>query len=324
MTTTTAREKGAARALSFLSLPRKHTKPKQRNRLLVKINTRTRACAPLSATAFFSRQRTKSNRTTKPPPPSSRAIAAAAASVALPERATAATMALTATTTGVHPTALHAPTHLMQRQQPTTTTTTGLHPGALHAAAPGHNVSLVEAVRSDHAAFRDVMLSIEATAHLGPREKLAAVFDLVRAVAQHSMAEELVLYPLARATLPAGQHATDVDLAFHRQLRSELSALSWCSPYDPALDAKLMRAWATLSEHMAEEERELLPALESAATPERLLAAGRMFGAAKMLAPTRPHVAAPMTPPLNLIASVFTAPLDWAMDLWRFGLAPPM
>jgi hypothetical protein len=227
-------------------------------------------------------------------------------------------MASTATTTGVHPGALHAPTHLSQHQQPTTT--------GLHAAAPTQPLSssLCDRIRDDHAAFKSNLLSIEATAHLGPREKLAAVFDLVRAVVQHSMAEEIVLYPLARSCLPAGQHATDVDLAFHRQLRTELSALSWSSPFDPALDAKLMRAWSTLEEHMAEEERELLPALEEALTPERLLAAGRLFGAAKMLAPTRPHVAAPMTPPLNLIASVFTAPWDWIGDLWRFGLAPPM
>lgn len=183
-------------------------------------------------------------------------------------------------------------------------------------------VSLTDAIRRDHAAFRDVMRSIEAAAFLSPCERLGAVFDLVRLVTQHSMAEEVVLYPLARSVL--GPSATDIDLEFHRALRNDLSALSWCGALDPSLDDKLARCWSNLDEHMREEENDLLSKLERTTTPERLAAAGRAFAAAKMLAPTRPHVSAPMTPPLNLIASALAAPLDWLADMWRFRIAPPL
>jgi hypothetical protein len=204
-----------------------------------------------------------------------------------------------------------------------TTTTPTISLRDLPSAAPHDDYDIVTRVVRDHEAFRDAMLSIESARALSPRERLAAVHDLIRLVAVHSQAEEEILYPLCRTSMVEGAHATDDDLEFHSRLRRELSAMSWSSPGDPALDAKLARAWSTLQEHMAEEETTLLPALARCVPRERRVAAGRLFAAARLASCTRPHVSAPMHPPLNVIANALTAPLDWALDMWRFGGAPP-
>lgn len=184
------------------------------------------------------------------------------------------------------------------------------------------DADIVACIKRDHEAFRDVQRSIDAAALLSAREKQACVFDLVRLVVRHSMAEEVVLYPMARQCM--GPDATNVDLDFHKRLRYELAQLSSSWAGDPAVDAKLARMWRTLSDHMAEEEADLLPLLARHTTRARRIMAGRMFQSAKLAAPTRPHVLAPLTPPFNVVASLVAGPLDWAADMWRFSCAPPL
>jgi hemerythrin superfamily protein len=184
------------------------------------------------------------------------------------------------------------------------------------------DADIVACIKRDHEAFRDVQRSIDAAAFLSPNERATCVADLVRLVVRHSMAEEVVLYPLARQCV--GPDATDRELDDHKRLRAELSALSASWSGDPALDAKLARLWRTLSDHMAEEEGVLLPLLARHTTRERRVTAGRLFAAAHLAAPTRPHPLAPMGPPLNVLASALAGPLDWIADMWRFSCAPPL
>lgn len=193
----------------------------------------------------------------------------------------------------------------------------------LPTALPFDDFDLNTRIMRDHEFFKDILTTCTSPG-VTPPEKLAAVHDLVRMVSLHSQAEEMVLYPLARAFLPSGMHATDQDVAYHSQLRHELSSLSWATAEPVALEQKLMRAWSTLSAHMQEEETVLLPALALFVPLERRVAAGRLFASVKLLSCSRPHVAAPTMPPLNFVANALTAPFDWALDLWRFSAAPPL
>jgi hemerythrin-like domain-containing protein len=193
----------------------------------------------------------------------------------------------------------------------------------LPSALPFNDYDILTRITRDHEAFRDAFLTARSPG-LDLSQRLAAVHALIRLVSVHSMAEEQVLYPLARAFLPEGNDSVTVDIAFHVQLRHDLSALSWSSASDPALEAKLLRLWATLSAHMEEEETQLLPAIARHVPHERRVLAGRLFASVKLVSCSRPHIAAPTTPPLNVLANVFTAPIDWALDMWRFGNAPPL
>jgi len=206
-----------------------------------------------------------------------------------------------------------------------TATLSCLAPPALRdlAALPHDDYDILTRVTRDHEAFKDVFITCTSPG-MAAAEKLAAVHDLVRLVSLHSQAEEMVLYPLARAFLPEGAQATDSDIEFHVRLRHELSSLSWSSAEPGALEQKLARAWATLAAHMREEEAALLPAIARCVPHERRVAAGHLFSGVKLLSCSRPHVAAPTTPPFNIGANALTAPLDWAMDMWRFGNAPPL
>lgn len=193
----------------------------------------------------------------------------------------------------------------------------------LPSSLPFDDYDISTRVARDHEVFRDLYITCVSPG-VTPAEKLAAVHDLVRAVTLHANSEEMVLYALARAFLPEGAHTTDRDIEFHARLPHELSSLTWSTAEPHVLEQKLARAWSTLSAHMEEEETILLPALVRYVPLERRVAAGRLFSSVKLLSCSRPHVAAPTMPPLNVVANALTAPLDWALDMWRFENAPPL
>ena len=71
--------------------------------------------------------------------------------------------------------------------------------------------------------------------------------------------------------------------------------------------------------HVAEEETELLPLLERSLDDERRRELGAVLDRAKRAAPTRPHPAAPDTPPGIFVAGAVAAVYDRSRDALRGG-----
>lgn len=81
----------------------------------------------------------------------------------------------------------------------------------------------------------------------------------------------------------------------------------------------IKKLWASLEEHIKDEEEHDLPALE-----KELLAAhgesssmAQSFGRTKAFVPTRSHPEAGENPPFQTVMGLLTAPIDIVADIFR-------
>ena len=105
----------------------------------------------------------------------------------------------------------------------------------------------------------------------------------------------------------------------HTQVKEHLAKFQSLSPSDAEFKTTLQTIWRLLSSHMAEEEREDLPALEQAlgragASSEKL---ARSFGRTKHFVPTRSHPNAPDKPPYETAVGMLSTPVDKLMDMFK-------
>lgn len=125
-----------------------------------------------------------------------------------------------------------------------------------------------------------------------------ATIELVR----HATAEEQLFYPAVRLNVDGGAELADHEISEHAQIERSLKELAGMQPGEEAFEPTLQHLIALVDAHIAEEERTLFPKLRAVCTAEDLVEIGKMVTASKKIAPTRPHPAAPDTPPGNLTA----------------------
>ncbi|PQE19394.1 HHE domain-containing protein [Rutstroemia sp. NJR-2017a BBW] len=137
-------------------------------------------------------------------------------------------------------------------------------------------------------------------------------------LARHSIGEELVVYPaFAKHLGERGQQMADKDRAEHQTVKEDLKKfqnLKSSSPdFIPTLD-KLMK---DLNDHIAEEENDDLPALETALSQADSHSLTKSFGRTKAFVPSRSHPSAPSKPPFETAVGLLAAPIDHLADLFR-------
>ncbi|MFF8770685.1 hemerythrin domain-containing protein [Kitasatospora sp. NPDC015120] len=178
----------------------------------------------------------------------------------------------------------------------------------------GHGGNVIAELMTDH---REVEELFEKFQVLPPgddrRREIVDAFtiELVR----HSVAEEQYLYPAVRAHVPGGATLADKEIADHATVERLLKELEGMAATDSRFDPLVERVISEVSEHLADEEDHLFPALADACSPQRLSELGEQVRTAKKLAPTRPHPAAPHTPPANKLLAPGTGLVDRARDL---------
>ncbi|MGP3955252.1 hemerythrin domain-containing protein [Nonomuraea sp. 3N208] len=121
------------------------------------------------------------------------------------------------------------------------------------------------------------------------------VIELVR----HSVAEEAYLYPTVREHVPGGDSLADEEIAEHAAAEQTMKQLEGLESSDTEFWPTLERLMSQIRHHMQEEENDLFPRLRQACPEAQLLELGGQVMRAKKMAPTRPHPAAPDTPPAN-------------------------
>jgi len=173
-----------------------------------------------------------------------------------------------------------------------------------------------DVIKSDHDDLREARKRItEAKTH---EEKVQWRNQFTWELARHSISEELVVYPAFEDHLPNGKAMADHDRSEHQTVKEELVKFQDLDPSDPAFKSTLDSLWANLDKHMAEEEKNDMPALERAlgseAPSDKLV---RSFERTKKFVPTRSHPNAPDKPPFETAAGLLAAPLDHIRDLFR-------
>jgi iron-sulfur cluster repair protein YtfE (RIC family) len=171
---------------------------------------------------------------------------------------------------------------------------------------------LVDAVLADHRALARLLDDVAASGDARNRRELAerAIAELAR----HWAAEEQVMYPAVRRGLPDGEAVAGRGLARHADGEQLMKRIQQADATTPEFDELVDRLVGEVGEHLRTEEAEVLPGLRAGCSAEELADLGRKFEFARKVAPTRPHPAAPDTPPANRVTGPGMALVDRVRD----------
>ncbi len=177
----------------------------------------------------------------------------------------------------------------------------------------GHGGNVIDELVTDHREVEELFGKIEA---LPPGHKDRKVYadqatiELVR----HSVAEEAYLYPAVREHVPDGDTIADRELEDHATAERTMKDLEGCDADDAEFDRLIGSLMSEIREHIADEEQNLFPRLRAACSTEELDRLGEKVRQAKKTAPTRPHPAAPDTPPANKLLAPGAGMVDRLRD----------
>ncbi|MFF7234225.1 hemerythrin domain-containing protein [Streptomyces sioyaensis] len=177
----------------------------------------------------------------------------------------------------------------------------------------GHGGDVIQELTTDHREVDDLFGQFEDTMPGSPdRKRLvdALTIELVR----HAVAEEMHLYPAVREHLEEGDALADKELADHARVEELLKALEGREPDDLDFDRLVVKLRTEVTSHIDDEENHLFPQLRNHVHSYVLESLGEKVRAAKKTAPTRPHPAAPSTPPANKLLAPGLGLVDRARD----------
>ncbi|KAJ3040478.1 hypothetical protein HK097_002555 [Rhizophlyctis rosea] len=176
--------------------------------------------------------------------------------------------------------------------------------------------NIIEAILDDHKEINAYYEQYLANAG-NDKEQQKWANQLIWEVARHSVAEELVLYPLIEKKLPDGKALADKDRAQHMEAKKDLYQLEKLKAGTREFDDLIARTIRDLREHIKEEEQIDLPKIQAAISAEESLKVGKEFQRTKHFVPTRSHPSAPDKPPFETLAGLLAAPMDKLGDMLR-------
>lgn len=152
---------------------------------------------------------------------------------------------------------------------------------------------LTTVLTDDHREVEEIFARLESLAGGTSAEAESLLRQAVISLVQHSVAEEVYLYPTVRKHLPDGGRLADHDIAEHDQVERTMRRLESLTPSDADFWSAVHELIREVRQHVREEEDDLFPRLREACPHEDLRALGNKIEQAEKVAPTRPH---PHTP----------------------------
>ena len=176
----------------------------------------------------------------------------------------------------------------------------------------------IQFILKDHRDIERLFKQLERADHAeAPDRAESALRELVRELSTHAVVEEQYVYPALRQ---AGEGTRVLDaLEEHHAAKLMLAELEAMPTSHPRFGSKLRVLAENVRRHVAEEEKELLPVLGRVFDDDRRRKLGNVLDRAKSAAPTRPHPAAPDTPPGIFVAGAVAAVYDRSRDAIRGG-----
>ena len=177
-----------------------------------------------------------------------------------------------------------------------------------------HEGNIIQELTTDHREVEEMFQQFNAMPPGDERRREIAdrfTIELVR----HSVAEEMYLYPAVREHVAGGDAMADKELADHAKVEEMLKDLERLDADRSEFGALVTQLISEVTEHVRDEETRLFPALAQACSPQALDELGDKIRSAKRTAPTRPHPAAPDTPPGNKLLAPGAGLVDRARDL---------
>lgn len=171
--------------------------------------------------------------------------------------------------------------------------------------------NLIDLLLADHAKVRALFDSL-ATATGSERESLFA--ELRQDLVQHEVAEEEIVRPLTRQSVPQGGAIADARVDEEAHAETLLAKLEKADVGSGDWDELLAELRKGVLAHAEREEDEEFPALRANVPADRLDKLGAVLELAKQAAPTHPHPATPNTATANLLLGPLAAVTDRARD----------
>ncbi|HEX6967211.1 MAG TPA: hemerythrin domain-containing protein [Micromonosporaceae bacterium] len=171
---------------------------------------------------------------------------------------------------------------------------------------------VVDLLRQQHDQIKDLFNQLK-SAQGGQKREIFQ--DLVRLLAVHESAEELVVHPEARRQ--AGDRVVEARLHEEDEAKHALAELYELGVDHPHFNSRLEPFAQSVIEHAEREEREEFPKLRQQLSEERLRRMAGAVEAAEKIAPTRPHPMAGESAMANLLAGPPLAVFDRTRDAVR-------
>lgn len=146
---------------------------------------------------------------------------------------------------------------------------------------------VVELLLGQHQQIRDLFAEVRTAQSGQPRRE--AFERLVRMLAVHETAEEMVVHPAARSAVEGGGDVVDDRIAEEREAKEMLKALESMDVEDPGFPRRLDELRRAVLDHAAHEEAYEFRYLRRAYDDERLRTMAGAVRAAERFAPTHPH-----------------------------------
>jgi hemerythrin superfamily protein len=172
----------------------------------------------------------------------------------------------------------------------------------------------VSFLTEQHEQVRDLFAAIPKASGEERRERFQT---LVRMLAVHETAEEMVVYPALRNLGDEGVAVTEARLAEEDQAKKDLADLERIDPTSSAFDEPFRRFQTAVESHAEAEEREVFPFLERHKDDEQLQRMAAALQVAEGMAPTHPHRSAPESAIGNVLVGPFVSMVDRVRDALR-------
>lgn len=170
---------------------------------------------------------------------------------------------------------------------------------------------IVDALIADHEAVKRMFTRIE-KASAAHRKEL--FWDITGELVRHEVAEEEIVYPVARRIVPNGERLTDARIKEQAEAERLLAEMEKAGTADDEFLAMFNKLQAAVLEHAEKEETLIFEPLRGHLDADKRKQMAGLYEAAKSVAPTHPHPNLPDTPPGNVIVGPVAALVDRARD----------
>ena len=181
------------------------------------------------------------------------------------------------------------------------------------AGIAASDADVVALLMRQHGDIRNLFDEVERTSG---DERRAAFRSLVQLLAVHETAEEEVIRPFTRTSVPDGAKVADERLAEEREAKELLSRLDGMDTDDPKFLPELQTLRLDVMKHARAEERYEFNHIRRHADKARLASMATALRAAEAIAPTHPHPGTESAAK-NLVLGPITALVDRTRDAVR-------
>jgi hemerythrin superfamily protein len=150
---------------------------------------------------------------------------------------------------------------------------------------------VIDVLTADHREVEELTREILAVTDADRRRDFAD--QMIAELVRHAVAEEMFVYPAMRDHLPNGDRAVEHDIEEHKELESLMKQIEGTDAGEPEFIELITKLQQVLADHVLDEEGEQFPLLRQHIPADKLSGLADEVEAAKKVAPTRPHPAAP-------------------------------